>query len=212
MKPIIIAIDGPAASGKGTIAKYIKKKFNFYHIDSGLLYRKLAKEILDKKIDLDPKKLNSFLKRLKDILKLSNSGLRTSNISKITSKIAKNKKIRDFINLSQKNIVKKNVHKYKGFVVDGRDIGSVVFKDANIKLYINSNAKIRAKRRHKELIDMGEKSIYSNVLKEITLRDKQDQNRKYSPLVIPKDAIIINNTSNIKEAKKIIDKIITEII
>ena len=105
MKPIIIAIDGPAASGKGTISKYIKKKFNFYHIDSGLLYRKLAKKILDHQIDLDLKELENFLKKIKDISSLSNSGLRKSKISKTSSKIAKIKKIRDFINLSQKMFV-----------------------------------------------------------------------------------------------------------
>jgi len=208
MKLIIVSIDGPAASGKGAIARYIKKQFNFYHIDSGLLYRKVAKVIFDKKIKINNKQVTKVLKRIKNISKLSNKNVRTSNISRIASEIAKKQEVRHFINLYQKRLIKKNIKKYNGFVIDGRDIGTVVFKDANIKLYIDTNPKIRAKRRHKELIDMGEKSIYSNVLKEIKLRDKIDKNRKLSPLVIPKDAVIINNSSSFPKTKNLIKKII----
>ena len=208
MKLIIVSIDGPAASGKGAIARYIKKQFNFFHIDSGLLYRKVAKVIFDKKIKINNKQVTKVLKRIKNISKLSNKNVRTSNISRIASEIAKKQEVRHFINLYQKRLIKKNIKKYNGFVIDGRDIGTVVFKDANIKLYIDTNPKIRAKRRHKELIDMGEKSIYSNVLKEIKLRDKIDKNRKLSPLVIPKDAVIINNSSSFPKTKNLIKKII----
>ena len=101
--------------------------------------------------------------------------------------------------------------KNKGCVIDGRDIGSVVFKKANIKLYIKTDEKIRAKRRHKQLIDMGEQSIYPKILKEIKLRDKKDKNRKNSPLVIPKGANIIYNSNSfsltIKQLNKIFKKI-----
>jgi len=94
--------------------------------------------------------------------------------------------------------------KKRGFVIDGRDIGSVVFKKADLKLYIEASSIIRAKRRHKQLIDIGEKSIYPQVLKDIKLRDKKDINRKNSPLVIPKGAkIIINNNSFSSTIKKI---------
>ena len=87
---------------------------------------------------------------------------------------------------------------YKGCVIDGRDIGSKVFKNANIKLYISVNNEIRAKRRHKQLIAQGEKSIYAQILKEINLRDRTDKTREHSPLKIPEGAVIVDNSSNFK--------------
>ena len=93
----------------------------------------------------------------------------------------------------------------KGFVIDGRDIGSVVFKNADLKLFIEVKPSVRAKRRHKQLIDLGEKSIYAEILKEIKLRDRQDIIRSNSPLVVPKGAHIINNSGLFKDTlKKII--------
>ena len=209
MKSLIITIDGPAASGKGTIAKYIKNEFNFFHIDSGLLYRKIAKTIIDKNINVkNTKEINMLIKKIGDI-KLSNSKLlRSSIVSKVSSEIAKLKKIRDLVNMNQKKLVNKNKGKFKGIVIDGRDIGSVVFKDAEIKLYIDTNKKIRVKRRFKELIDRDERTIYSNVLKDIKLRDEKDKKRRNSPLIIPKDAIIIDNSCQLDQTKKLIKKII----
>ena len=96
---------------------------------------------------------------------------------------------------NDRNNIKKTNNK-KGVVIDGRDIGSVVFKNAYIKLYIEVDVNIRAKRRHKQLIDMGEKSIYRKILKDIKLRDKKDKSRKNSPLVIPKGAYVVDNSSN----------------
>ena len=209
MKSIIVTIDGPAAAGKGTIARYIKKEFNFFHIDSGLLYRKVAKIIIDKKINIkNNKEINTLIKKIGDI-KLSNSKLlRSPLVSKISSEIAKSRKIRNLVNVNQKKLVNKNKEKFSGIVIDGRDIGSVVFKDAEIKLYIDTNKKIRVKRRFKELIDRGERTIYSNVSKDIKIRDEKDKKRRNSPLVIPRDAIIIDNSCRLHQTKKLIKKII----
>ena len=124
--------------------------------------------------------------------------IRTQNISKLASKIAVHNSVRNFVNELQYNFVKKN-NKKQGFVIDGRDIGSVVFKKADLKLYIDVNPEIRAKRRYKQLIDSGEKSIYPKILKDIKLRDKQDKLRKHSPLVIPKGSYIINNNGSFKD-------------
>ena len=209
MKLLIVTIDGPAASGNGTIAKYIKKEFNFFHIDSGLLYRNIAKTIIDNKLNINNKKeLNLLIKKTKDIKLINSKSLRSTAVTKKSSEVAKIKKIREFININQKKIVNKNKGKYKGIVIDGRDIGSVVFKDAEIKLYIDTNKIIRVKRRFKELIDTGERIIYSNVLKDINLRDEKDKKRKNSPLIIPKDAIIIDNSCKLYHTKKLIKKII----
>ena len=211
MKPLIITIDGPAAAGKGTIAKYIKKKFSFFHIDSGSLYRNLAKKILNKNFKLkDKKALKLLLKNTNEIYPSKTKNLKSLDISIMSSKIAKINMVRQFININQHKLVKQKMKAYKGFVVDGRDIGSVVFKNAQIKLYINADYKIRAKRRYKELIDRGEKSIYSNVLKEQKLRDKRDKNRKNSPLVIPKGAIVIDNTGNLTQTKRFVGKMLKD--
>ena len=211
MKTLIITIDGPAASGKGTIAKFIKKKFNFFHIDSGLLYRKIAKIILDKKINIkNSQEILKLIKNTKKINLINNKSLRTSKVTKMSSEIAKIQKIRNLINVNQKRIVKQNKGKYRGIVIDGRDIGSVVFKDAKIKLYIDTDKKIRAKRRFKELIDKGERTIYSSVLKNIKLRDEKDKKRKNSPLTIPKGGIIIDNSCKLNQTKKTIQKIINQ--
>tara|TARA_Y100000590_G_scaffold109206_1_gene124497 strand:+ start:180 stop:836 length:657 start_codon:yes stop_codon:yes gene_type:complete len=211
MKTLIITIDGPAASGKGTIAKFIKKKFNFFHIDSGLLYRKIAKIILDKKINIkNSQEIIKLIKNTKKINLINNKSLRTSKVTKMSSEIAKIQKIRNLINVNQKRIVKQNKGKYRGIVIDGRDIGSVVFKDAKIKLYIDTDKKIRAKRRFKELIDKGERTIYSSVLKNIKLRDEKDKKRKNSPLTIPKGGIIIDNSCKLNQTKKTIQKIINQ--
>ena len=198
MKKLIITIDGPAASGKEKIAKYISKKWKLNHLDSGILYRRLALIFLNENIDI--KNINKIKNKLKKIDQISfrNSKLiRTQAISKLASKIAIHNSVRSFVNKLQYNFVNKN-KKMRGFVIDGRDIGSVVFKKADLKLYIDVNPEIRAKRRYKQLIDSGEKSIYPKILKDIKLRDKQDKLRKHSPLVIPKGSHIINNNGSFK--------------
>ena len=193
MKNIIITVDGPAASGKEKISKYISKKWKLKHLDSGTLYRRLALIFLKDKININ--NINEIKKKLSEIRRISfrkSNKIRTQEIGNLASAIAVNKCVREFINNLQYNFVKKNKNN-RGFVIDGRDIGSVVFKNADLKLYIVVNSEIRAKRRYKQLIDTGEKSIYPKILKEIKLRDYIDRNRKYSPLVIPNDAVIINN-------------------
>ena len=217
MKKHIISIDGPAGSGKERIAKYIAKKYNYFHLDSGILYRRLALLIVKKKIDYkDISKIKEFIKSLNYVSLKNNKSLRSRKITALSSEIAKLRIIRNFVNYQQKknvdeiiDIVKTN--KYNGAVIDGRDIGSKVFKNAKIKLFITVKSEIRAKRRHKQLIELGEKSIYSKILKEINLRDKSDKSRKESPLVVPKNAIIIDNSnsfkSTINQLKKSLEKL-----
>jgi len=202
LKKLIVTIDGPAASGKERISKYISKKWKLKHLDSGVLYRKLALIFLKDKTSF--KNINIIKKKLKEIDKISfqkNKKIRSTQISILASKIAIFKCVRIFINKLQYDYVKKNKNKY-GFVIDGRDIGSVVFKKADLKLYIDVNPKIRAKRRYKQLIDSGEKSIYQKILKDIKLRDQKDKLRKHSPLVVPKDAHIINNDDSFDKTLK----------
>ena len=195
MKNLIVTIDGPAASGKEKIAKYISKKWKLKHLDSGILYRQLALIFSNNKIDINS--IDEIKKKISEIKSLSfrkTKKIRTQEISKLASRIAIHNCVRVFINKLQYDFVKKNKN-CQGFVIDGRDIGSVVFKNADLKLYIDVKPEIRAKRRYKQLIDSGEKSIYLQILKDIKLRDNKDKLRKNSPLVVPKGAHIIDNNS-----------------
>ena len=208
---MIITIDGPAASGKGKISRYISNKWKLKHLDSGILYRRLALIFSMNKINV--KNVKQIKKKLNEIENLSfrrSKKIRTQEISRIASEIAVYNFVRIYINKLQYEFVKKNKNRH-GFVIDGRDIGSVVFKKADLKLYIEVNPEIRAKRRYKQLIDSGEKSIYRKILKDIKLRDRQDKLRKYSPLVIPKDAYIVDNSGSFKNTTKQLSKLIDNI-
>ena len=207
MKKYVITVDGPAASGKEKISKYISRKWKFKHLDSGILYRRLALFFLKNNVNIE--NIYEIKKRLKEVNNLSyrkSTIIRTQHISNIASKIAVFNPVRTFINKLQYDFVNKNKNN-PGFVIDGRDIGSVVFKNADIKLYIDVNPEIRAKRRYKQLIDSGEKSIYRKILEEIKLRDKKDISRKNSPLVIAEDCKIIDNNGSFKNTIKQIDNI-----
>ena len=207
----IITVDGPAGSGKEKISKYIARKYKLYHLDSGILYRRLAYELAKKNIKTS--EVNKIQKVIKNIKKLSFrkiQALRKEQIGKTASEIARLDFVRYFIN-SQQRLTTKLPNKKNGFVIDGRDIGSVVFKRAFLKLYVDVDVNIRAKRRYKQLIDNGEKSIYRKILEDIKLRDKKDKSRKYSPLVMPKGAKIIDNSGSFKKTTLQIRKIIESI-
>ena len=204
----IITVDGPAGSGKERISKYIARKYKLYHLDSGILYRRLAFELIKKNIKTyEVIKIKKILTKINKLSSRKTKVLRKEQIGKVASKIAKLDFVRNFIN-SQQRLVTKTSNKKRGFVIDGRDIGSVVFKKAFLKLYIDVDVNIRAKRRYKQLIDNGEKSIYLEILKDIKLRDKTDRSRKNSPLVVPRGANIINNSYTFKKTIAQIRKII----
>ena len=203
----IITVDGPAGSGKEKISKYIARKYGLFHIDSGILYRRLAYEMEKKNILTNDK--NKIQKLIEKINKLSLKKLnilRKEKIGFIASEIAMLSFVRDFIN-TQQRLITNTLDKKGGFVIDGRDIGSVVFKKAFLKLFIEVDVNIRAKRRYKQLIDKGEKSIYQKILEDIKLRDKKDKYRKNSPLVVPKGAKIINNSKSFRNTTAQINKI-----
>ena len=204
----IITVDGPAGSGKEKISKYIARKYKLYHIDSGVFYRRLAYELKKNNIKTTEKqKIKKLIKQIDKLSLRKDNSLRKENIGVYASRIAKYKFVRDFINLQQR-LATKTLDNKGGFVIDGRDIGSVVFKKAFLKLYIDVDVNIRAKRRYKQLIDNGEKSIYLKILEDIKLRDKKDKTRKNSPLVVPKGAKIIDNSLSFKNTIAQITEII----
>ena len=195
----IITVDGPAGSGKEKISKYIARKYKLYHLDSGILYRRLAYELSKKNINtFEVEKIKGLINNIKKLPLRRTQPLRKEKIGKAASEIAKLDLVRYFIN-SQQRLATKSLNTKNGFVIDGRDIGSVVFKKAFLKLYVDVDVNIRAKRRYKQLIDNGEKSIYLKILKDIKLRDKTDKTRKNSPLVVPKGAKIIDNSHSFKK-------------
>ena len=207
----IITVDGPAGSGKEKISKYIARHYRLYHIDSGIFYRRLAYELLKNKIKTHEKiKIKKLIIQLGNLSLIKIKALRQEKVGKMASEIARYDFVRNFINLQQRLITKISNNK-AGFVIDGRDIGSIVFKKATLKLYVEVDINIRAKRRYKQLIDNGEKSIYLKILKDIKLRDKKDTYRKNSPLVVPKGAKIINNSysfrNTIVQIKNIMESI-----
>tara|TARA_B100000989_G_scaffold283148_1_gene248814 strand:- start:3273 stop:3914 length:642 start_codon:yes stop_codon:yes gene_type:complete len=207
LKNFIVTIDGPAASGKEKISKFISRKWKLKHLDSGIFYRRLA--LIFFKSNLEINDINKLKKKLLQIDKLTyrkSKNLRVQKIGEIASKIAVYNPVRRFVNELQYDFVNKNKNN-QGFVIDGRDIGSVVFKKADLKLYIEVNSEIRAKRRYKQLIDSGEKSIYPKILKDIKLRDQKDRSRKHSPLIKPRDAIVINNNGSFTETIKQINSV-----
>ena len=205
-----VAIDSPAAAGAGAQADLISKHYNLLQLDTGRCYRFIAKIKLN-----NPKKYNyKFIKKkinnlkIKDLQKMA---LHSDIVATTASVIAKDRKIRNLVHSFQLKCAYNPPKKYKGSCLDGRDICSVIVPDADIKLFITANVKIRARRRYKELKAKNNKISYKEVLKSIKKRDKSDINRKISPLKKTKDSILIN-TNNLSirrcflKIKKIIDR------
>jgi len=193
-----IAIDGPAGSGKGTIAKELSKILNYHYLDSGAIYRVIALAIQNKKLEFNQeKKIIDLFKNI-DILfefdktfldgKDVSSDIREESIGKLASRIAQNHELRKSLLNFQRSYAKK-----PGLVAEGRDMTTVVFPDADLKIYLDASVEERSKRRHKQLILKGINVNIANLETEINLRDKQDKERVHSPLIIDDEAHIINN-------------------
>ena len=203
-----VSIDSPAAAGAGTQAKLISKHFNLLHLDSGRIYRFIANIKITDPSKFNYKYIKNKLKKLK-IKDLQNKKLSSDKVATVASIIAKDKKIRKLAHAFQLECAYNPPKKYDGSCLDGRDIGSVIVKDADVKLYITAKVEIRAKRRFKELRAKNKKISYKEVLKSIKKRDKSDKNRKISPLKKTKDMYLINSSSEsistcFKKIKKII--------
>jgi len=203
---MIITIDGPSSSGKSTLAKLISDHFSIIHIDSGSIYRTITllaienKLIIDKKVQVEKlieclnNNVITFKKNAENKFQICinnefvESKIRSTTISNNVSTVATIKEIRDYVLKLQREIAQN-----KSIVMDGRDIGSVVFPNAEYKFYLDASLKNRSKRRWRELKD-GEKNItITTVESDLENRDIIDSNRVHSPLVIPENAIVINS-------------------
>ena len=190
---IVIAIDGLAGSGKGTIAKNISSFYNFPHLDSGILYRSVA-YLCHKGGEnvFDEKRVLKYAQNL-NIEEIDVDKLRTEEIDQISSKISSFSSVRESLKIFQLNF--KKIHSDKsGIVVDGRDITTVIFPDAEIKFYVTASLKDRANRRFEELVLNNPKIDKKLVIKELQKRDQRDMERSIAPLKIAKDAIVIDTS------------------
>ena len=206
----IIAIDGTAASGKGTLAKKIAIHFNYAHLDTGKLYRGLAYFVMKTNTDNDNVgKIISLIPNLND-MNFNNSELISTSVSKTASIISALPQIRQQLLKYQKDFPIISLQKgFEGVVVDGRDIGSIIFPNANIKFFVDADMETRARRRYNELINKENNIDYEFVLSDIKQRDYADKTRKTAPLIICNDAIIID-TTNI-DIKTMVDDAINKI-
>ncbi|BDR58661.1 (d)CMP kinase [Xylocopilactobacillus apicola] len=201
---IQIAIDGPASSGKSTVAKIIAEKLNFLYVDTGAMYRALTYYCLEKKINLnDEESVMKLLNQMNYEVKVVEEKLhyfvdqqdvseqiRKPDVAKNVSKVASYPKIRKYLTELQQEIARKN-----NVVMDGRDIGTVVLPQANFKFFLTATPEVRANRRFKENQNKGISSDLSEIIQAIKKRDEIDSHRKIAPLIPANDAILVDSSN-----------------
>jgi cytidylate kinase len=220
-KSLIIAIDGPSASGKGTLAKKIAAHFNLPYLNTGALYRFVASRAIKQKIDFKnyhPEQLachhalvagSSLLSNISEA-DLENEELFSEEVGAVASIIAKNQKLRAALFNFQSEFIAKGKKEFFGAVLDGRDTTTVICPDADYKFFITADVEIRAQRRFDQLKKQNKNVSYEEILSQLKKRDENDLNREDSPLKIAADAVVIDNGNlSIEEGFQKILQIIT---
>ncbi|HIF18307.1 MAG TPA: (d)CMP kinase [Cycloclasticus sp.] len=206
----ILTIDGPSGSGKGSISKRVAEKLGWCYLDSGALYRALGIAAIHRQVDItDENALAVLIERINLEFKRNTAGdwgvyldgeevqgqLQTEDVGRVASKIAIFPLVRRGLLAKQQGF-----QKQPGLVADGRDMGSVVFPNANYKVYLTASAEERGKRRYKQLIEKEINANLRNVIEDIEQRDERDKSRLASPLMVPEGALYIDSSSSsIKE-------------
>ncbi len=219
--PIAIAIDGPAGAGKSTIAKLAAKQLNFIYVDTGALYRTVG--LAATKNNVEPKtseEIDELLRKIKVELTFNDkneqivlldgedvsSQIRTPEASMMASAISAVPAVRAYLLDLQRNIAKTN-----NVIMDGRDIGTVVLPNAQIKIFLSADPEERAKRRYDELIEKGMKVKYEDILADVIERDYNDSHREIAPLKPAEDSIMVNTTGNtLKQSVELLIEIMKE--
>lgn len=217
MKQINIAIDGPSAAGKSTIAKALAKQLGYAHLDTGAMYRCVGYFAKEKNVNMeDEEALATMMKDMEisfdehgtvfingeDVAK----EIRANDVSMLASKVSAFSKVRETLVALQQQIAKQ-----KGYILDGRDIGTVVLPDAELKIYMVASVDARAKRRYEEYISKGIKADYKEIASDIEQRDFQDMNRSISPLKQAEDAILVDTSDmSIEEVVAYVKNLVEE--
>jgi CMP/dCMP kinase len=187
---MIIAIDGPAASGKGTLAKRIADHWGLAYLDTGLLYRAVARDVRSRGGALDDARVAGVAAHALDPETLGDPGLRDPGLGEAASIVARIPQVRAALLAFQRAFARRP----GGAVLDGRDIGTVVCPQADIKLYVTASAEVRAERRYRERIGRGEPATYEAVLEDIRRRDERDAGREAAPMRPATDAFLLDTT------------------
>jgi cytidylate kinase len=202
-KRLTIAIDGPSGAGKSTVAKSLAKRLNYIYIDTGAMYRSVALRVREKSISPEDE---SALNQLASSLQITFSrkgeqlrvfcdgediteAIRTPEISRLASAISRQKGVREALVRMQREMGKEG-----GVVLEGRDIGTVVFPDADVKFYLDAESDERVRRRYHEMVEKGVRVDYKETQEELVQRDRHDMHRVHSPLKKADDALLIDST------------------
>ena len=191
---MIIAIDGPAAAGKGTLALRLATELGFAHLDTGRIYRAVAAKVLAAGAAPDDA---AAAVRAAGTLRpedLERGDLRREEVGQGASVVAAVPQVRAALLAFQRHFAEHPPGGQAGAVLDGRDIGTVVCPGAEVKFYVTASPEIRARRRHKELLESGERSIYARVLQEVRDREARDSGREAAPLRPAEDAVVLDTT------------------
>ena len=204
--PLVIAIDGPAAAGKGTLSRQIAEAYGFQHLDTGLTYRAAAKALLDRGLPLNDEGVAETMARDVELAGLDREILSAHAIGEAASKIAVMPAVRRALVEAQQAFSKRK----PGTVLDGRDIGTVVCPDAPVKLYVTASPEVRARRRYDEIVGRGDAADFDEIFADVQKRDERDMGRADSPLKPAKDAHLLDTSemgieAAFQAAKAIID-------
>lgn len=214
MKNLVIAVDGPAGAGKSTIAKIIADKLNINYIDTGAMYRAVTYKVLQNNIDTNNEQSIIDIAKSSDIDfkdnniyldgKILKEEIRTPEVSNNVSNVAQIKEVRYLMVDVQREIGNRN-----SVILDGRDIGSYVFPNADYKFFLNASPTERGERRYKELVKKGYETTLEEVIKDVIRRDEIDSSREFAPLVKASDAIEIDTTG--KDIEAVVEDVISKI-
>jgi cytidylate kinase len=209
-KSFVIAIDGPAAAGKGTLSRQVAQAYGFHHLDTGLTYRATAKALLDAGLPLDDEAVAEKMAREVELAGLDRNILSKHEIGEAASKIAVMPAVRRALVEAQRRFSKR----MPGTVLDGRDIGTVVCPDAPVKLYVTASPEVRARRRYDEIIGNDGTADFDAIFDDVRRRDERDMGRADSPLKPAVDAHLLDTSemsieAAFQAAKSIIDAVLS---